>query len=270
MEVHTFPRTVDEIYDDYCHRRYGLQRALTDDADALLEKCDPYRENLCLYGDRSGGWAVEPPAEEIPAELPEPCLGINFARNGLSRQEWLALVAAHSDAWLVAVAFFYAVKLDSSGRARLFRQLNSQPTLFEVVTGRARPTPAPAKPGGGKRGGGSMFAEGGPTGPGAPPRLPPVPFKEKDMPASANGSKLPDPRGRRLQYEDITPRLQGKFTELYWPDDALWYLVYIDRIDVRGKTANIIYYPSEELEELDLDEIARDGHMSLLPQSGLQ
>ncbi|KIY94513.1 hypothetical protein MNEG_13449 [Monoraphidium neglectum] len=90
------------------------------------------------------------------------------------------------------------------------------------------------------------------------------------MPASANGSKHPDPRGRRLQHDDITPRLQGKYTELYWPDDALWYLVYIDRIDVRAKTANIIYYPSEELEELDLDEIAKDGHMVLLPQGGLQ
>lgn len=32
---------------------------------------------------------------------------------------------------------------------------------------------------------------------------------------------------------------------------------------------SIIYYPSEELEELDLDEIAKDGHMSLLPQPGL-
>ena len=35
MEVHTFPRTVDDIYDDYCHRRYGLQRALTDGAPGL-------------------------------------------------------------------------------------------------------------------------------------------------------------------------------------------------------------------------------------------
>jgi hypothetical protein len=33
---------------------------------------------------------------------------------------------------------------------------------------------------------------------------------------------------------------------------------------------SIIYYPSEELEELDLDEIAKDGHMVLLPQGGLQ
>jgi hypothetical protein len=100
MEVHTFPRTVDEIYEDFLQRRYGLQRALTDgeagspgggrpvpgarvvagaarpepaaaararagaattpalslaDADALFEKCDPARENLCLYGGPRGG-----------------------------------------------------------------------------------------------------------------------------------------------------------------------------------------------------------------------
>lgn len=201
-------------------------------------------------GDRSGHWAVEPPAEEIPAELPEPCLGINFARDGMSRKDWLALVAVHSDAWLMSVAFFYAVKLDATGRARLYRQLNSHPTLFEVVTGRARPAPPPVKtagaavggwgqrpPGGIKRHaegdaagedgtgvggiGGVGLGVGGPVAaaPVPAPRLPPVPFK--DMPASANGSKHPDPRGRRLHYEDITPRLQGKYTEVRDNDPCL-------------------------------------------------
>lgn len=47
------------------------------------------------------------PAEEVPAELPEPCLGINFARNGMQQRDWLALVAVHSDAWLLSVAFYY-------------------------------------------------------------------------------------------------------------------------------------------------------------------
>ncbi len=54
--------------------------------------------------------------EEVPPELPEPCLGINFARDGMQKRDFLALVAVHSDAWLMAVAFFYAVKLDASGR----------------------------------------------------------------------------------------------------------------------------------------------------------
>lgn len=67
-------------------------------------------------GSRDGSWTVDLPAEDVPPELPEPCLGINFARDGMARRDWLALVAVHSDAWLMAVAFFYAVKLDSAGR----------------------------------------------------------------------------------------------------------------------------------------------------------
>lgn len=36
------------------------------------------------------------------------------------QRDWVALVAVHSDSWLLAVAFFYAVKLDAAGRwARL-------------------------------------------------------------------------------------------------------------------------------------------------------
>ncbi len=56
------------------------------------------------------------PADEVPPELPEPCLGINFARDGMQKRDWMALVAVHSDSWLMAVAFFYGVKLDGQGR----------------------------------------------------------------------------------------------------------------------------------------------------------
>ena len=52
-------------------------------------------------GEPDGSWTVDQPAEEVPAELPEPCLGINFARDGMLRRDWLALVAVHSDAWLL-------------------------------------------------------------------------------------------------------------------------------------------------------------------------
>jgi Alfin len=68
-----------------------------------------YRVLGCLpvTGESDGSWAVDLPAEEVPAELPEPCLGINFARNGMQQRDWLALVAVHSDAWLLSVAFYY-------------------------------------------------------------------------------------------------------------------------------------------------------------------
>jgi hypothetical protein len=56
------------------------------------------KENLCLYGFPDEAWEVNLPAEEVPPELPEPALGINFARDGMLRKDWLSLVAVHSDA----------------------------------------------------------------------------------------------------------------------------------------------------------------------------
>ncbi|KAK4395083.1 Polyadenylate-binding protein-interacting protein 4 [Sesamum angolense] len=56
------------------------------------------KDNLCLYGFPSEQWEVNLPAEEVPPELPEPALGINFARDGMQEKDWLSLVAVHSDA----------------------------------------------------------------------------------------------------------------------------------------------------------------------------
>lgn len=36
-----------------------------------------------MYGNPDGTWEVQLPAEEVPPELPEPALGINFARDGM-------------------------------------------------------------------------------------------------------------------------------------------------------------------------------------------
>lgn len=122
---------------------------LVADVEEFYKQADPERENLCLYGESSsslimacgfyevcpclselpdkwdsvpapgetdGSWSVDLPAEEVPPELPEPCLGINFARDGMNKRDWLALVAVHSDSWLNAVAFYYGAKLDSQSR----------------------------------------------------------------------------------------------------------------------------------------------------------
>lgn len=122
----------------------------------LRMMCNSLSESACA-GDPDGRWNVDLPAEEVPAELPEPCLGINFARDGMARKEWLALVAVHSDAWLMSVAFYYGAKLNGEQRyaefylvvipcklcrrsctyrRELFSQLNNDPTLFEIVTGK--------------------------------------------------------------------------------------------------------------------------------------
>ena len=59
------------------------QGALACSVDKFFQQSDPERENLCLYGHRDGSWEVDLPAEEVPPELPEPALGINFARDGM-------------------------------------------------------------------------------------------------------------------------------------------------------------------------------------------
>lgn len=134
------PRTVEEVYRDYQGRRNGLIKALTTDVERFYRQCDPEKENLCLYGFPSEQWEVNLPAEEVPPELPEPALGINFARDGMPESDWLSLVAVHSDAWLLSVAYYFGARFgfDKSDRKRLFNMINDLPTVFEVVAGYAK------------------------------------------------------------------------------------------------------------------------------------
>lgn len=113
-----------------------MLKALTADVDDFFIQCDPEKENLCLYGYPEGTWEVNFPAEEVPAELPEPALGINFARDGMGRREWLSLVAVHSDSWLYAVSFYFCARFNKQDRKRLFSLINDLPTIYEVVTGK--------------------------------------------------------------------------------------------------------------------------------------
>ncbi|KAI4337172.1 hypothetical protein L6164_015619 [Bauhinia variegata] len=134
------PRTVEEVFRDFKGRRAGMIKALTTDVEEFYQQCDPGKENLCLYGFPSEQWEVNLPAEEVPPELPEPALGINFARDGMQEKDWLSLVAVHSDAWLLAVAFYFGARFgfDKADRKRLFNMINDLPTIFEVVTGLAK------------------------------------------------------------------------------------------------------------------------------------
>ncbi|KAK2994033.1 hypothetical protein RJ639_000653 [Escallonia herrerae] len=134
------PRTVEEVFRDFKSRRAGMIKALTTDVEEFYRQCDPEKENLCLYGFPNERWEVNLPAEEVPPELPEPALGINFARDGMQEKDWLSLVAVHSDAWLLAVAFYFGARFgfDKADRKRLFNMINDLPTIFEVVTGAAK------------------------------------------------------------------------------------------------------------------------------------
>ncbi|KAB1209388.1 PHD finger protein ALFIN-LIKE 4 [Morella rubra] len=66
-------------------------------------------------------WEVNLPTEEVPPELPEPALGINFARDGMQEKDWLSLIAVHRDAWLLAVAFYFGARFGfgKAGRVEL-------------------------------------------------------------------------------------------------------------------------------------------------------
>ncbi|XP_043722362.1 PHD finger protein ALFIN-LIKE 7-like [Telopea speciosissima] len=134
------PRSVEEVFKDFRGRRAGMIKALTTDVEKFFQQCDPEKENLCLYGLPNENWEVALPAEEVPPELPEPALGINFARDGMQEKDWLSLVAVHSDAWLLAVAFYFGARFgfDKNDRKRLFQMINDLPTIFEVVTGIAK------------------------------------------------------------------------------------------------------------------------------------
>ncbi|AQK40468.1 PHD finger protein ALFIN-LIKE 8 isoform X1 [Zea mays] len=123
------PRSPEDVFRDYRARQAGLIRALTTEKD-----------NLCLYGLPNETWEVNLPAEEVPPELPEPALGINFARDGMNEKDWLSLVAVHSDSWLMSVAFYFGARFgfDKESRKRLFTMINNLPSIYEVVTGTAK------------------------------------------------------------------------------------------------------------------------------------
>lgn len=133
------PRTVEGVFKDFLGRRTGIIKALTTEVEEFYLQCDPERENQCLYGLPNEAWEVTPPEEEVPPELPEPALGVNFARDGMLRRDWLSLVAVHSDAWLLAVAFFLGARFDRKERSSLFQMINNLPTILDVVAGRVKP-----------------------------------------------------------------------------------------------------------------------------------
>ncbi|KAK4253271.1 hypothetical protein QN277_010595 [Acacia crassicarpa] len=129
-----YPRTVEEIFKDYSARREGVVRALTHDVHKFYRQCDPDKDNLCLYGHPNETWEVTLPPAFLPHDIPEPALGINFARQGMQPKDWLSLVAAHSDSWLHSVAFYFGALLNRDEREQLFKLINADPTVFEVVT----------------------------------------------------------------------------------------------------------------------------------------
>jgi len=242
------PRSVEEVFEDFSARRGGLIKALTSDVDAFYAQCDPEKDNLCLYGFPDATWEVQLPADEVPPELPEPALGINFARDGMQKKDWLALVAVHSDAWLMAVAFYYGAKFDKTERDKLFKAINQLPTVYETLSGKT------AKSGGSKK----KPSAGGSKKPVAGEKRP------RDDEEATKVAGFPKPSaGRLLSPEDSYSDLQGRKVELYWPDDGMWYRAEIVSVNNRSRSAKVVYVTGD-VENMTLDDIAADGHMNVL------
>lgn len=199
------------------------------------------------------------PAAEVPPELPEPVLGINFARQGMKRIDWLQLCAVHSDSWLMAVLFFFAARFNAQGRAELFDLVNQHPTVYEVVTGRAGNNPSKKR----QHIGGYAAEAMGNTVPKVENALAEILGKSSEpyVPADA-----PSEEGRPLVLEDVSPSLVGRKAELLWPDDAKWYLIVFLELDVKSRTAKVCYATGEE-EKLSLDEVIQNKELMLLPSS---
>uniref|UniRef100_A0A0A9G9K3 PHD finger protein ALFIN-LIKE n=1 Tax=Arundo donax TaxID=35708 RepID=A0A0A9G9K3_ARUDO len=58
----------------------------------------------------------------------------------MQEKDWLSMVAVHSDAWLLSVAFYFGARFgfDRNDRKRLFGMINELPTTFEVVSGKSK------------------------------------------------------------------------------------------------------------------------------------
>ncbi|KQJ93108.1 hypothetical protein BRADI_3g02784v3 [Brachypodium distachyon] len=123
--------------------RYA-SRCIVHDQDKFFRQCDPDKKALSLYGHESGEWEVMLPTEMLPAELPEPALGINYARDSMNRLHWLSKVAIHADSWLIGVAFYLGqndavqptlymliLRFGFPDRMCLFSMMNDLPTVLE-------------------------------------------------------------------------------------------------------------------------------------------
>ncbi|XP_031120362.1 PHD finger protein ALFIN-LIKE 4-like [Ipomoea triloba] len=145
--AHFNPRSVEEVFLQFKGRRAALLRALTTDFDEVYRLCDPAlsdKRKLSLYGHLGERWEVNGAEEVMHAVLPEPLRGINFARDRMEKREWLAMLAHHSDLWLLSVAFNFSSRFghDKADRNRLFGMINELPTILEVVSsGNAKEPP---------------------------------------------------------------------------------------------------------------------------------
>ncbi|KAF8019260.1 hypothetical protein BT93_G0053 [Corymbia citriodora subsp. variegata] len=139
--------SVQELFVHFKGRRAGIIRALTTDAKVFYQQCNPEEEPMCLFGLPDGTWELRLPKDMVPPDLPEPTLGVNYGKTETSVDQWLRTVAAHSDSWLMAVAFSIASNFHFGKKQRmaLFNKINDLPTVLEAVKQFYQECPATSK-----------------------------------------------------------------------------------------------------------------------------
>ncbi len=63
------------------------------DFDRLFAAADPDLRNMALTATPDGAWSLADPCTRLPAPLPEPTAGVNFAREGMHPTDWAVLVS---------------------------------------------------------------------------------------------------------------------------------------------------------------------------------
>ena len=53
-----------------------------------------------------------------------------------------------------------------------------------------------------------------------------------------------------------------KKTQLYWPDDGMWYKAEVVSLNQRARTAKVLY-ATGDVETLSVDEIAAESHLNV-------
>jgi hypothetical protein len=203
----------------------------------------------------------------------------------MERKDWFALCAVHADAWLMSVLFFFAARYDDEGRAELFSLVNQHPTIYEVVTGRAAANKITKKKQVVYRNGNvaannhSMHIAAGYAPPSLPQSAATAVGAPQQPPTAAAAIAIPiapiqftgpivsdsrNPNGRPVTADDVSRALIGRQAELFWPDDAKWYMTTIVDIDPDTYQAKVQYHTGE-FEALDLEDVIQDGQLSLLP-----
>ena len=95
----------------------------------------------------------------------------------------------------------------------------------------------------------------------------PIPL-EPFIPGLKECAKQPQAARRRLNESDISMALAGKIAEVYWvsdkPEESMWYLVKVESVDLSAKTACVRYQNGEVEADLNLSEVAQEGHMLLV------